>query len=318
MSVQTEIVEKIKAFDTIIIHRHKHPDPDALGSQAGLATAIKAGFPDKKVYEVGGYVGDLNWITTEEEIPDETYQNALVIVTDTADTPRISNDRFNQGKYLIKIDHHPNDDAYGDLIWVDTDASSCSEMITDLIDGSKGQLVLTAEAARVLYAGIIGDTGRFLYPEVSSHTFAVAAELLSTGFDANAVSMKLSQMTLPQARLQGYAFDNLQVDDNGAAYLILSTEALKKINVPTEQASSVVSAPGHLQGVAAWVIFVEQEDHHYRVHLRSNGPIINELAKAHDGGGHPLASGAKAADTAEIKQIIQQLQEIVAAYDTTA
>jgi phosphoesterase RecJ-like protein len=42
--------------------------------------------------------------------------------------------------------------------------------------------------------------------------------------------------------------------------------------------------------------------------------VINELAKAHDGGGHPLASGAKAKDQAEIDTMIQQLQTLVAAW----
>lgn len=64
-----------------------------------------------------------------DEIADEIYKDALVIVCDTANQERVSDRRFNQGKALIKIDHHPNDDAYGDLLWVDTTASSCSEMI---------------------------------------------------------------------------------------------------------------------------------------------------------------------------------------------
>ena len=38
---------------------------------------------------------------------------------------------------LIKIDHHPNDDQYGDLLWVDTNASSCSEMIYELFEEGK-------------------------------------------------------------------------------------------------------------------------------------------------------------------------------------
>ena len=37
--------------------------------------------------------------------------------------------RYSLGDQLIKIDHHPNEDPYGDLLWVDTNASSCSEMI---------------------------------------------------------------------------------------------------------------------------------------------------------------------------------------------
>ncbi len=114
----------------------------------------------------------------EQTIKDDVYQNALVIVTDTADTPRISDSRFNQGKMLIKIDHHPNDDAYGDLVWVDNQASSASELIYDLIAASDGVLTLSDKAARLLYAGIVGDTGRFLFNNTTPHTLQVAAELI--------------------------------------------------------------------------------------------------------------------------------------------
>jgi len=47
------------------------------------------------------------------------------------------------------------------------------------------------------------------------------------------------------------------------------------------------------------------------MHLRSQGPIINELAKEHDGGGHPLASGANAKDLDEVNQMFKELIEIV-------
>ena len=66
-----------------------------------------------------------------DEVPDNDYEGALVIVTDTANTPRIDDDRYDKGDFLIKIDHHPNDDAYGDLLLVDTSASSASEIVTD-------------------------------------------------------------------------------------------------------------------------------------------------------------------------------------------
>lgn len=42
------ILDKIKAHQTIIIHRHQNPDPDALGSQAGLKEIIAQNFPDKR------------------------------------------------------------------------------------------------------------------------------------------------------------------------------------------------------------------------------------------------------------------------------
>ena len=52
-----EIYNKIKEFDTIIIHRHKKPDGDALGSQLGLKRAILATFPNKMVL-AGGEMGE--------------------------------------------------------------------------------------------------------------------------------------------------------------------------------------------------------------------------------------------------------------------
>ena len=59
---------------------------------------------------------------------------------------------------------------------------------------------------------------------------------------------------------------------------------------------------------------MEQEDGHYRIRLRSKGPTINGLAKNHDGGGHPLASGAKAKDEAEINQVIDELNQLTQSY----
>ncbi|MDO4456610.1 MAG: bifunctional oligoribonuclease/PAP phosphatase NrnA, partial [Ligilactobacillus agilis] len=42
MAIETDILAQIKKYDTIIIHRHQRPDPDAYGSQVGLAEIIRA------------------------------------------------------------------------------------------------------------------------------------------------------------------------------------------------------------------------------------------------------------------------------------
>ena len=47
------ILEKIRAYDRIILHRHSNPDGDAIGSQVGLKHILKENFPEKEIYAVG-------------------------------------------------------------------------------------------------------------------------------------------------------------------------------------------------------------------------------------------------------------------------
>ncbi|MFR8882141.1 MAG: DHH family phosphoesterase, partial [Streptococcus agalactiae] len=155
MIIFQQILDKIKEYDTIIIHRHMRPDPDALGSQIGLRDIIRHNFPKKKVLATGFDEPTLAWIAKMDQVTDQDYQGALVIVTDTANTPRIDDERYKKGDFLIKIDHHPNDEVYGDLSYVDTNASSASEIVTDF--ALSCDLLLSTSAARVLYNGIVGD-----------------------------------------------------------------------------------------------------------------------------------------------------------------
>ncbi|KPD01410.1 Bifunctional oligoribonuclease and PAP phosphatase NrnA [Geobacillus sp. BCO2] len=125
-------------------------------------------------------------------IDDGVYEQALVIVCDTANEERICDSRYRLGRKLIKIDHHPNDTPYGDMMWVDTAASSTSEMIYEFyLAGKEEGLTMTAEAARLIYAGIVGDTGRFLFPRTSEKTFRYAGELISYGFFADGIVRRI-------------------------------------------------------------------------------------------------------------------------------
>lgn len=311
MKVQEEILATIKAFDRIIIHRHQRPDPDALGSQVGLAEILRASFPKKEIYQVGGPVEGLDYLALMQTIPDDLYKGALVIVTDTANAPRISDQRYDQGAKLIKIDHHPNDEPYGELVWVNTKASSCSEMIVSFWQMFQNELTMTQEVARLLYAGIVGDTGRFLYPATTATTLRLAAELLDYGFDAPKINRQLDQVSRSVARLSGYVYENIEIDEIGAGKVILSQELQQRFGVVDSETSAVVSLPGKIDEVMAWAIFVEQPEGYYRVRMRSKGPVINEIAKRHHGGGHPLASGANAKDLEEVAVIYQEIQAAI-------
>ncbi|ARS62624.1 DHH family phosphoesterase [Streptococcus mutans] len=309
MTAFKTILAKIKAYDTIIIHRHMKPDPDALGSQVGLKEVITSNFPQKTVKVTGYNEPSLSWLAQMDDVSDKDYEGALVIVVDTANRPRIDDQRYLNGNFLIKIDHHPNEDHYGDLSYVDTKASSASEIITDF--ALQNQLKLSDQAARLLYAGILGDTGRFLYPATTSKTFIIASELLKYDFDFAALARQMDSFPYKIAKLQAYVFENLEIDKNGAARIILSQKILKKFNLTDAETSAIVSSPGKIDTVQVWAIFVEQADGHYRVRLRSKSTVINEVAKRHAGGGHPLASGANSYSLAENEDIYQELKNLL-------
>lgn len=312
MAIETDILAQIKKYDTIIIHRHQRPDPDAYGSQVGLAEIIRASFPKKKVYQVGEMVSRFDWLVSQDEIEDSVYNDALVIVTDTANRPRVDDERYTKGKYLIKIDHHPNDDVYGDICWVNTQASSCSEIIYDFYAACQAELTLPASAARVLYAGIVGDTGRFMYDATTPHTLRVAAALVETGIDAAQLNRKLDSISEPLARLSAYVLENMVVTKHKAAYVILTREIMAKYNLSDGGTAPVVPLLGKLEEVVCWTVLVEQENHSYRLRIRSKGPVINELAKEYHGGGHPLASGAMLKDANAIETYVEKLDQIAA------
>lgn len=314
MTIEEQILQQIEKYQKIIIHRHQCPDPDAFGSQYGLALVLKEAYPTKEIYQVGKDVTALSWMGTEDQIEDDVYQGALVIVTDTANSPRVDDQRYNQGDYLIKIDHHPNDDPYGDICWVKDQASSCSEIIYDFIQVTNGKLKLTAKAAEVLYAGIIGDTGRFLYDCTSAHTLNVAADLRQYDFDAVRVCRRLDEISEQIARLSAYVWQNMTVTPNNAAYVVLTNELLEKFALQDACTSDVVPLLGKIETIICWTVLVEQKDGSYRLRIRSKGPIINELAKKYDGGGHPLASGAKLASKEQIAEYVEQLDKIAATY----
>ena len=308
MTAQTAILAQIKAADTIIIHRHQRPDPDAFGSQFGLAELIKTSFPEKQVHVVGKQVPSMTWMGEMEQIPDSLYDDALVIVTDTANSPRVDDRRFDYGKVLVKIDHHPNEEPYGDYTWVIEGASSTSAMIFAFYKEFEDELTLSDAGASYLYAGIVGDTGRFLYA-TNSETMQVVADLMKFDFDWFKINQQMDTISVEAARASGYVYNNMVTTDNGFNYIILTNEVVENFNLGEFGTAFIVPLLGKINTVKAWAVFEQQDDGFFRVRLRSRNTVINEIAKRHGGGGHKFASGAFAKDIDEVHEIIREADE---------
>ncbi|KHF37755.1 DHH family phosphoesterase [Halalkalibacter okhensis] len=305
-----QIQEKINQYETIIIHRHERPDPDALGSQLGLAEVIKDRFPNKRVFVVGEEEPSLVFLGEMDHISDQEYNQALVIVCDTANTERIDDKRYDLGACLIKIDHHPNEEPYGDLVWVDTTFSSTSEMIVEFIEqGKTAGYKLNSTSALLLYAGIVGDTGRFRYTNTSPETLQRASLLVKQPFDQNAFYSNLHKKDLKITRLQGYVLQHFSILEETVGVMRLTKEDLERFNVTSTESSQLVNTFSDVEGLKVWVFFVEDGEK-IRVRLRSKGPVINTIATEHSGGGHPMAAGATAYSWDETEEIVKKLVEV--------
>ncbi|WP_374054545.1 bifunctional oligoribonuclease/PAP phosphatase NrnA [Rossellomorea sp. FM04394] len=308
--MKEQILELIKQYETIIVHRHVRPDPDAYGSQGGLVEMLKTSFPDKKIYAVGQEDASLHYLKRLDVIEDHVFEGALIIVCDTANEERICDSRYKLGDKLVKIDHHPNEDAYGDYLWIDTSASSVSEMIYEFyLFGKDKGLTLSDEGARLLFAGIVGDTGRFLYPSTTQNTFDIAGELIRFDFDRNELFNKMYEIDANVIKLHGFVLQNFEMDGDGCASMVMTKEILEQHQVIPSEASLLVSTLGNVKGIKAWVFFIEESDQ-IRVRLRSKGPIINTIAKKYNGGGHPLAAGASIYSWEEKEKVMSDLRDV--------
>lgn len=285
-----EIMNEIEKYETVIIHRHVRPDPDAYGSQLGLKGYLQAKFPNKQIYAVGEREPSLDFIGTFDEINDSVYEGALVIVCDTANAPRISDIRYNLGAKLIKIDHHPAIDQYGDINYVNVESSSTSEIIADFILHFNDFTIIDETVARLLYIGIVGDTGRFLFNNTTPHTMKIASELLKFPFNHNEELNHLAEKEPSLLPFQGYVLQNFQLNDKGFCKVIITNEVLEKFNIAPNEASLFVNTIADIKGLKIW-LFAVDEGEEIRCRIRSKGIVINDVASDFGGGGHPNASG---------------------------
>ncbi len=307
MNVKQAILDKIKSYDRIIIARHYRPDGDALGSTKGLQRILKLTFPEKEILLLNeDYSEYLAFMGGEDSpVSDSYYKTALGIVVDTGTEERFSNKKMKLCKELIKIDHHIDVAPYGDISWVEDYRSSSCEMIVDFYRTFKDQLKMDKEAATYLYTGMVTDSGRFRFREVSAESLRNAAELLEFGVDTETLFANLYLESFDALKFNAKITENIQITSSGVAYLYVSREMQKKYNLSHEDASAVVSLMDSIKGSLIWIAFIELPDGSTRVRLRSRFTTINKLGEKYHGGGHECAAGAYVYNKEEFNALLQ-------------
>ncbi len=313
-SIYRRIYKEIKKYPIIVIARHIGPDPDALGSQFGLKKVIKNKFPKKQVYAVGSSSNRFRFMGILDKIDDIDSDNTLLIVLDTPDIKRIDSIDLEQYKHVIKIDHHPVVDDFGDISLVDDNACSTCQLILEFI--FKNYLPITDSIAESLYLGIVSDTGRFMHDYTNVKTFELVTKMLKkTHIDFTSLYEPLYMRPLSEIRFQGYIFEHMEVTDNGVAYIKITDDLLKKFGVDSASSGNIISELNVVSEVWIWIFLTEDKKTNLiRANIRSRGPVINEVATAYGGGGHKFACGARLTSWKQADSLIVDLDDVAFKY----
>ena len=309
-----KILKKIKQYDQIVIARHVSPDPDAICSQLALRDAILCMYPKKKVYAVGTGVSKFKKYGLLDKVDMDSLNKPLLITTDVPNFYRVDGIEGLKYDFVIKIDHHPFEEDFGGIEWIDDTACSTCQMIAFML--LKSNFKFSEAVASNLFLGIVSDSDRFLLPYTTPQTFQVCMELiLRYHLPFTRLYEKLYERPLEEIRFQGYISDHLEVSENGFAYLEISDEIINQFHVDTATASNMINNFNYIKGVYVWTfVTYDAKNQIYKVNIRSKGPIVNEIASKYHGGGHKFASGVRTPDKEAIKHLLQDLDEACKEY----
>lgn len=302
-----KILALIEKYDKIIIHRHKNPDGDALGSQVGLYHIIKDTYPEKSVYMVGDMTPRYAFMLTRpmDEISDDIYSGALAIVLDTSAKTLISDERYALAEATARLDHHLFVEKICDEEITATSYESCAGLVAAMAEA--GGLTVSEVAAKALYTGMITDSGRFRYDSTSSETFRVASFLMQRKFTTSDIYKNLYADELFFIQLRAKFTLKIQPATPKVAYIYTEKAEAESLGADTFTISrGMVNVMSEIRGIESWVNFTETEDG-VLCEIRSNTHNINPIAVKYGGGGHQKASGATLKDREEAMKLLSDL-----------
>lgn len=304
-----KIIALIEKYHTIIIHRHKNPDMDALGSQLGLKRIIELNFPNKKVYVVGDE-NNFSFLGRMDHPADDIFKGALSIIVDVAVSALVSDNRYQIADHVLVIDHHLNDSDIADTEYFDSSYVACAQIIADL--AKVNALTIDKEAATYLFGGIVTDSGRFLYPNTSFKTFEIATYLVKNGANVQYIYESLYTETLDFKKLKGYFINNFQTTKQHVAYMKNDVTVKTQFHVTTFVVSrAMVNQMSGIEGIEIWANFTMDEEGLVQAELRSKKIPIVQVAKKFGGGGHLLACGCTLKSFEEADLVLMELDRLL-------
>jgi phosphoesterase RecJ-like protein len=296
------IIERIDHAKNIVLTTHEKGDADGIGSQLALARILKK--KGKHVLIINpdplspsyDFLDDKRIIRHFEKTALPQLNSCdLIVVLDANELKRLG-ELQKPMNYLIEktifIDHHVKgkEDDFSGIF--DPQASSTAELVFSLLRemGEKPDV----ETAKLLYAALIFDTRSFRFINNRPSPLLIAAELISTGFDADLVQEKtFASKSRKRMELLGWVLSNMKFTyDHRLVTVKLSAELLGRMQLDSEEVRSIINDLIEIKEVEAAIVLKEFKKNRLKISMRSKRSMtVSDVAIKNGGGGHLRAAG---------------------------
>lgn len=293
-----EVEDVIARHEKFLVGSHRSPEADAIGSQLGLSRALRQRGKKTVLINVDGVPKNLTFLKGSDaikkpaELENQEIQDIEIgIVVDCSDLDRLGDGgkRLFQDLPLINIDHHKDNDNFGDVNHVQNVAAT-TEIISELVEYMG--LKIDGPMATALYSGIIADTSSFKNDNVNPDVLESAAKLLKSGADARSVIINLYEREpFTKLKLLGEVLRKAEFEDE-IVWTTITPTLLEEVNATGEETEGIVGTLRTTEGAKVAVVFKELSNNRVKVSFRSKGGFdVSSVASEFGGGGHVVAAG---------------------------
>jgi len=320
------VLAEIRDGERFVLVTHENPDGDAVGSLVAMQGVLTALGKDSIMFMS---VDDLPLpyeyrffdLAGLAAVPPPDVEGRTVIYLDCGNIDRNPLEAVKgDDTHIVNIDHHHDNTRFGNVNWVEPDASCTAEMIWCLT--SDLDVELTPTVADALYVGLVTDTGRFMYENSGARAHLMAAALLESGVDALAIYRRLYEdMPFEKVDLLSRGLASVRRYDEGRLTMALLTrEDFFDSGSESSYSEGIIDHLRAIRGtkLAALARELLDDDNttppiNKRVSLRATGDDVDvsKIARAAGGGGHPRAAGLTWAGSDE--ELVAFLREQLAA-----
>ncbi len=301
ISLSTEIDNLINQGRNILILTHINPDGDAIGSQLAMASFVRSKGKNVFLVRDDEIPKNLQFLAGAEDIPlfgnlPDSLKIDTAIILECPHLHRAgkAEQLLNDAVKIINIDHHHDNDNYGDIKWVDSSISSVGEMLYELFENLNFHI--SESVAEQLYTAILTDTGRFRFKSTSKRTMEIAGNLVEAGASPSHITDLVYYNQEPSSiRLLGKVLNAIEFHFSDRLCLISVTQnMLAAAKATKEDTEGLIDYTLYSNTTEIGLMLKEVDSSTTKVSLRSREKIdISKIAAQFGGGGHFNASGCQ-------------------------